>query len=46
MFRELKSISIEVLFFYAILVYLSSFVNNIFVELNIIMIYNLYIIIY
>ena len=28
------------------LVYLSSFVNNIFVELNIIMIYNLYIIIY
>jgi hypothetical protein len=46
MFREFKSISIEVLFFYAILVYLSLFVNNMFVELNIIMIYNLYIIIY
>jgi hypothetical protein len=46
MFREFKSISIEVLFFYTILVYLSLFVNNMFVELNIIMIYNLYIIIY
>jgi hypothetical protein len=39
MFREFKSISIEMLFFYAILVYLSLFVNNMFVELNIIMIY-------